>query len=288
MIYYVDKPNTEMEGYAENVLIPPEIDIIRIDIDDTRRRSNPRFSVTPLILSLFVALGSLGLYFYTNNHEFFGNIFASADYPVTPALSESSLSGGVTPAPNEEDGSPSSSDGSFDEEAVDAMSYYEDESDEIPVDGYENGVQLGAPDNCRLDRLTVYEEVAKPLASGRVTSFYGYRTNPVTQKYAFHTGYDLGAKEGADIYAVLDGTVRLAGTDGGYGKRVIITHKKGIETLYAHCSKLLVKEGEKVKKGQKIALVGSTGNSTGPHLHIEFRKDGVRYDPEWVLGGVYN
>ena len=99
---------------------------------------------------------------------------------------------------------------------------------------------------------------------------------------------DLGASQGSDIMAMKAGVVVSSGYSGGYGNVVILEHDNGIRTLYAHCSKLLVKSGERVSKGQVIALVGSTGNSTGPHLHIEFRKGGKRYDPEWVIGGLYN
>lgn len=167
------------------------------------------------------------------------------------------------------------------------LSIYDDDADEIVPEEVTDEVQLGAPDNCRLDRLEIDAQVYPPLKNGRVTSLYGYRTNPVTGKYAFHTGYDLGAKSGAGIYACLDGKVKSAKTSDGYGKYILLSHADGVQTLYAHCSKLLVKSGDKVKAGDKIALVGSTGNSTGPHLHIEFRRNSVRYDPEWLLGGLY-
>ena len=127
----------------------------------------------------------------------------------------------------------------------------------------------------------------KPLKKARVTSRFDYRVNPVTGRYVFHTGIDLGAASGSDIMAMKSGKVVSAKYSGGYGKVVIIEHSDGIRTLYAHCSKLLVKAGDKVKRGEVIALVGSTGNSTGPHLHLEFRKGGKKYDPEWVIGGIY-
>lgn len=148
--------------------------------------------------------------------------------------------------------------------------------------------KLDIPANVRLDKIDFGSDFCKPLDSASVTSLFDYRVNPVTGRYVFHTGIDLGAAQGANIYAMQSGRVIRAAYDSGYGNFVVIEHSNGIRTLYAHCSKLKVKAGETVKKGQVIALVGSTGNSTGPHLHLEFRKDNQRYDPEWVIGGIYN
>ena len=171
----------------------------------------------------------------------------------------------------------------------------DDELDDLLLDGEEidSGVsasyngKLDVPSNVRLDRLDFGNDFVKPLRKARVTSRFDYRVNPVTGRYVFHTGMDLGAASGSDILAMKSGRVVSAKYNGGYGNMVILEHSGGIRTLYAHCSKLLVRAGEKVSKGQVIARVGSTGNSTGPHLHIEFRKNGKRYDPEWVIGGIY-
>ena len=172
----------------------------------------------------------------------------------------------------------------------------DDELDDLLLDGEEidsgisssyNG-KLDVPSNVRLDRLDFGSDFVKPLKKARITSRFDYRVNPVTGRYVFHTGMDLGAAQGSDIMAMKAGKVISAKYNGGYGNVVILEHSDGIRTLYAHCSKLLVKAGEKVRKGQVIARVGSTGNSTGPHLHIEFRKGGKKYDPEWVIGGIYN
>lgn len=172
----------------------------------------------------------------------------------------------------------------------------DDELSDILLDGEEidSGVsasyngKLDVPSNVRLDRLDFGSDFVAPLKKARVTSRFDYRVNPVTGRYVFHTGIDLGAKSGSDIMAMKSGVVVSSGYNGGYGNVIIIRHENGVSTLYAHCSKLLVKKGQKVSKGQVIALVGSTGNSTGPHLHLEFRKNGKRYDPEWVIGGLYN
>ena len=162
-----------------------------------------------------------------------------------------------------------------------------DEEIDSGVSASYNG-KLDIPSNVRLDRIDFGSDFVKPLKKARVTSRFDYRVNPVTGRYVFHTGMDLGAASGSNIMAMKSGRVVSAKYNGGYGNVVILEHAGGIRTLYAHCSKLLVKAGEKVSKGQVIAKVGSTGNSTGPHLHIEFRKGGKRFDPEWVLGGIYN
>ncbi len=115
--------------------------------------------------------------------------------------------------------------------------------------------------------------------SQRITSYYGYRIHPVYKTKKFHTGIDVGAGYGLAIVAAGDGVVTMATTNGGYGKCVIINHGSGITTLYGHCSTLLVSVGDKVTKGQTIAKVGSTGVSTGPHLHFEVRVNGSTTDP---------
>lgn len=108
---------------------------------------------------------------------------------------------------------------------------------------------------------------------GYITSRYGERWGRL------HTGVDIAAPTGSPIYAADGGTVIFSGWESGYGYLVKIDHKNGYVTYYGHASKLLVKVGDKVYKGQKIALVGSTGNTTGPHLHFEVRKNGVPVNP---------
>ncbi|MBQ3023178.1 MAG: peptidoglycan DD-metalloendopeptidase family protein [Clostridia bacterium] len=119
----------------------------------------------------------------------------------------------------------------------------------------------------------------------RITSKYGYRIHPVYKTKKFHSGIDIGAGYGVNIVASADGVVTLATTNGGYGKCIIINHGSGITTLYGHCSSLLVSKGDKVTKGQVIAKIGSTGVSTGPHLHFEVRVNGSTRDPlSYVTG----
>mgnify|MGYP001304098413 CR=1 FL=1 len=119
-----------------------------------------------------------------------------------------------------------------------------------------------------------------PVPSSRkIDSYFGNRLHPILKKYKMHTGVDLDAAYGASIVAANKGVVISAGWEDGYGYTVIINHGGGITTLYAHCSSLLVNQGDTVNKGQVIAKVGQTGTATGPHLHFEVRIDGNVVNP---------
>jgi len=120
-------------------------------------------------------------------------------------------------------------------------------------------------------------------SSTRVTSEYGNRIHPILRVQKLHTGMDIGAAEGTNVLAANDGTVIKAAWNNSYGNVVLIDHGGSIVTLYAHNSKLLVKTGDTVKMGQVIALVGSTGDATGPHIHFEVRVNGVCVDPRGYL-----
>ena len=115
---------------------------------------------------------------------------------------------------------------------------------------------------------------------GRITSRYGVSSNI---RKSTHTGLDISAVKGTDIKVVADGTVTAASYNGSYGNLVKVDHGNGVETWYAHTSKMYVKKGDTVKAGDVIAAVGSTGNSTGPHLHLEIRVNGVAYNPQNYL-----
>jgi murein DD-endopeptidase MepM/ murein hydrolase activator NlpD len=119
--------------------------------------------------------------------------------------------------------------------------------------------------------------------NGEVTSGFGYRMHPIFHVRKMHTGVDISAGMGTPIKAAAAGTVIFAGWRGGYGQAVIISHGNGLATLYAHQSKLLVSVGDKVKRGEVIGKVGSTGYSTGPHLHFEVRVNGNPVDPMGYL-----
>lgn len=114
---------------------------------------------------------------------------------------------------------------------------------------------------------------------GWVTSDFGVRRSPFTLARDFHDGIDIAAQWGTPVMASADGVVTFAGYRGGLGKAVIIDHGFGITSYYGHTSELLVHEGQKVMRGMQVARVGSTGHSTGPHLHYEIHVDGVPVDP---------
>ena len=112
-----------------------------------------------------------------------------------------------------------------------------------------------------------------------ITSQFGWRYHPIYHTQKYHSGVDIGASYGATIVAADGGTIITAGSVSGYGNCVVINHGNGITTLYGHMSSIAVSAGQKVSKGQTIGYVGSTGNSTGPHLHWEVTVNGVRQNP---------
>jgi len=126
------------------------------------------------------------------------------------------------------------------------------------------------------DRIT---PSGSPVKNGWVSSGYGKRTDPFTGKKEFHEGIDLAGKEGSRVLSSGDGIVSWAGERSGYGNLVEITHGNGYVTRYGHNKKLLVAVGDIVKKGQQIAVLGSTGRSTGPHVHFEVVHNGQQVNP---------
>nr|WP_255769669.1 M23 family metallopeptidase [Maritalea mediterranea] len=143
--------------------------------------------------------------------------------------------------------------------------------------------------NYALDALSRYEQakqhiqavpIFRPLpVSYGLSSRFGNRRDPFTGRSAFHSGLDFRAPTGAKVTAMGVGKVTFAGRKGGYGNAVEITHLNGLVTRYAHLSKIKVKRGQKVDRTTIIGLVGSTGRSTGPHLHLEVRKNDKPTDP---------
>lgn len=122
-----------------------------------------------------------------------------------------------------------------------------------------------------------------PVVDGFVGSGFGMRTDPFTGEYAMHAGIDFAAPVGTPIFAAAGGVVAAAETHPEFGNEIAIDHGNGLSTLYAHASRILVKVGDIVRKGEQIALVGTTGRSTGPHLHFEVHVNGVPQDPARYL-----
>jgi peptidase M23-like protein len=156
--------------------------------------------------------------------------------------------------------------------------------------------ELMADIDRRSDRLSVFEAnllqqklkkstlpSSNPVGVAYNSSSYGWRIDPFTGRTAFHEGLDFSAAIGTPVYAAADGVVTAAEQTPDYGKIVKISHGSGLETRYAHTSMMLVKVGDVVKKGQMIAKVGSTGRSTGAHLHFEVRLNGAPLDPRKYL-----
>lgn len=151
---------------------------------------------------------------------------------------------------------------------------------ESAVEEVETGIEEIVKEKIKIANSTldgVYFAV-KPV-SGIITSRYGQREGSSIVS-SNHKGIDIGASYGTTIVAAADGEVTYSGWMGGYGNLIIITHDNGITTYYGHCSKLYANVGDVVKAGDKIAAVGSTGNSTGNHLHFEIRKNGEQINPQ--------
>lgn len=125
--------------------------------------------------------------------------------------------------------------------------------------------------------------LAAPIPGARITSNFGSRYHPIFRDWRTHAGIDFGATAGTLIRAAADGEVAFAGARGGYGQTTIIDHGRSLATLYAHQGSILVRAGQAVKRGQVIGRVGSTGYSTGPHLHLEVRVAGTPVDPRRYL-----
>ncbi|MFN2457610.1 MAG: peptidoglycan DD-metalloendopeptidase family protein [Chitinophagaceae bacterium] len=137
------------------------------------------------------------------------------------------------------------------------------------------------------EKLLAATPAIQPLSNkdlNRIASGYGYRIDPIYKTIKMHAGLDFTASQGTPIYATADGVVRLAGYgDEGYGNHVIIKHGYGYETLYGHMLRIKLRRGSKVKRGEIIGYVGSTGKSTGPHCHYEVHKNGQRLDPVYFF-----
>ena len=138
-------------------------------------------------------------------------------------------------------------------------------------------------DRDTMDQLSLGALETMTPVLGRQTSKYGWRTHPISGKQHFHGGSDISGRMGAPISAFADGIVEYIGRDQSYGLYLQLDHGNGIKSFYAHCSKLCVQKGSTVKMGDKIAEIGSTGCSTGPHLHLELKCGTKRLNPAYYI-----
>ena len=148
----------------------------------------------------------------------------------------------------------------------------------IQTKSYDEILELAKETEVKMQNLPAIQPVLNKDLT-RVASGYGWRVDPVYHTKRFHEGMDFTANTGTDVYVTGNGTVSFSGWRQGFGNCVIINHGFNYESLYAHLVKSLVREGQQVKRGDIIALVGSTGKSTGPHLHYEVHYKGVPVDP---------
>lgn len=142
-----------------------------------------------------------------------------------------------------------------------------------------------APEACALAPIFV-SALVEPPSSGTVTSLYGWREHPISGADDFHRGLDIAAPEGVGVYAALPGRVAEVDTSAIYGNYITLDHGGGLQTTYCHCSKIVAPAGANLRRGELLAYVGSTGISTGPHVHFEISLNGKYYNPAWVLDGM--
>lgn len=139
------------------------------------------------------------------------------------------------------------------------------------------------PDNYTMDQLSLGELETVTPVTGRLTSEYGYREHPVLGRILFHGGVDIGGQEGDPVAAFADGKVEYTGKNDSYGLYLQVDHGNGVKSFYAHCSKIVVTKGQTVARGEKLAEIGSTGISTGPHLHLELKYGKMHLNPAYYV-----
>lgn len=154
---------------------------------------------------------------------------------------------------------------------------------DIQAASFDNLLRMAKNKKEYLARIPAIQPVANKELD-RIGSGFGYRTDPFYRTHRFHAGIDFTAPRGVEVYATADGVVSAVRTEiWGYGQHIIINHGSGFETLYGHLSKFKIKAGQKVKRGQLIGLIGSTGKSTAPHLHYEVHKNGQALNPAFFF-----
>ncbi len=157
-----------------------------------------------------------------------------------------------------------------------------------PESGAAGGSDEGSrqlPQSVSTNTYVLTTSISAPT-KGTVTSPFGWRVHPITGNLGFHTGIDIANIKGTPITAAFSGTIYECGKNEAYGNYIIMRHSDGLYTFYGHCESLKATEGMNIRSGEIIAYMGSTGYSTGPHLHFEIRIDGKRVDPAYVLKGI--
>lgn len=139
------------------------------------------------------------------------------------------------------------------------------------------------PEYYTMDRLSLGELETVTPVMGKLTSAYGYREHPVLDKTLFHGGVDIGGQEGDPVGAFAGGKVEYTGKNDSFGLYLQVDHGNGVKSFYAHCSKIVVKKGQTVSMGEKLAEIGSTGISTGPHLHLELKYGKMHLNPAYYV-----
>lgn len=179
-------------------------------------------------------------------------------------------------------GGPVSSSG--DQQSVSSLDFIT-QMDSLSLQLEDRTEQLSVLENMLMNRNLQAEvfPAGRPIKKGWVSSLFGMRTDPFTGKLEMHKGMDLAGKDGSDVVAVGSGVVTWSGKRYGYGNMVEINHGNGYVTRYGHHKENIVKVGDTVKRGQAIALMGSTGRSTGPHVHFEVLRNGKQVDPNTYI-----
>lgn len=257
-----------------------------------KKKSDPKLSILLLQLTACLILGAAAVCLRFFSGEFYSEVRAkyislfedsttvrevlspvnrdSTSDISTVSEKLSSLTSDISDEENDTSGDSSTSDGSEHETSSQV-------SDAPPKDAGDNDSQNLA--------AASFNSLYLPCG-GEISSQYGYRTNPVTGDYSMHDGMDIAAESGTPVCSALSGRVLTVGEDDGYGIYVVVEHTGGLKTLYAHLSSAQCIEGQRVTRGERIALVGSTGRSTGPHLHFEIITSGGTVDPEYLLSGL--
>lgn len=147
----------------------------------------------------------------------------------------------------------------------------------MPYDGPE------LPEEASMDKYDLHlEKIVSPVTAA-MTSNFGWRQDPFGEGQSFHHGLDMGVPVGTTVLAFSGGTVEYIGESDIYGQYLQIDHGNGVKSFYAHCSKLCVQQGQKVEAGEKVAESGETGNATGPHLHLELKREGIYLNPAYYV-----